>query len=289
LLIIDIPTIGDNRNGYRQLFSIWRQVTEHPADVLFRFRRCRVLHQNGVAFIGGLAKEVERNRRNVFFDWESMNPVLSGFVQRNGFGPAFGFPGVAGTCIPFRQHASTDPNGVIKYLQEQWLGHGWVSLSAALREAIVARVWELYTNAFEHSESSIGTFSCGEYYEHRRLLKLTIVDFGVGIPEKVRAFARLKGIPADVALRWAFTRGKTTKKEGTVGGLGLDLVKEFIRLNRGALQIFSGDGRAVVTGTSETYYVEEEHFFGTLVNITFRCDDRHYFFASEKPSDAALF
>ncbi|MCB2264313.1 MAG: hypothetical protein LGR52_15440 [Candidatus Thiosymbion ectosymbiont of Robbea hypermnestra] len=74
---------------------------------------------------------------------------------------------------------------------------------------------------------------------------LSVVDFGQGIPAKIRGFfqryigkdlvARLTGASC---LRWAFQAGNTTKV-GEPGGSGLDLLKEFIRLNQGKLEIYS--------------------------------------------------
>jgi hypothetical protein len=83
------------------------------------------------------------------------------------------------------------------YLKTKWLGCGWIHVSPSLQDAIVGRVWEIYANAFEHAQSSIGVFSCGQHYPKMKELKLTVVDFGVGIPSNVRLFMRNTNISAD--------------------------------------------------------------------------------------------
>ncbi|MBS9383808.1 MAG: hypothetical protein HEQ24_06035 [Dolichospermum sp. BR01] len=51
---------------------------------------------------------------------------------------------------------------------KDWLGKGWINISPRLQDAIPAvsvaiagKVVEIYFNAFEHSNSPIGVFSCG--------------------------------------------------------------------------------------------------------------------------------
>jgi signal transduction histidine kinase len=113
------------------------------------------------------------------------------------------------------------------------------------------------------------------------MLKLTVVDFGVGIPSNVRLFRRTPNIAAASAIRWAFQRGTTTKPNGTGRGLGLDLLKEFVQLNQGRLEVFSHDGYALIGEGQERYETRQSYFEGTLVNITLRCDERHYRLADE--------
>ncbi len=62
---------------------------------------------------------------------------------------------------------------------------------------------EIYANAFEHGRTDIGVFSCGQHYPKLGELKLTVIDFGVGIPRNVRDFLKNSNLPADEALKWA--------------------------------------------------------------------------------------
>jgi anti-sigma regulatory factor (Ser/Thr protein kinase) len=285
---VHIPTIIDNKSNFQRLFLLQRLVQSHPGDVVFDFSRCKLLRQNGVAFLGGMARNVQAQQRQAIFDWSTIkSDELRESLKENGFSQAFGFldrrPGVS-NHIPYREHGPAESNEIVRYLQQQWLGRGWVNLSNQLRDAIVGRMWELYTNAFEHSKQN-RTFSCGQYYANRQRLKLTIVDFGTGIPQQVRAFFKRPEIRGDSALEWACHVGTTTSPNGAGRGLGLDLVREFVRLNEGALQIFSGDGYAVATKDSQRYDVLEVPFSGTLINITFRCDERYYFLTEESTGE----
>ena len=77
---------------------------------------------------------------------------------------------------------------MMDYLKVKWLRQGWVHVVNYCKAAIAGSVWEIYTNAFEHAQSPIGVFSCGQHYPRRKELQLTVADFGVGIPSTVRLF-----------------------------------------------------------------------------------------------------
>lgn len=154
-----------------------------------------------------------------------------------------------------------------------------------LKDEIVGRVWEIYANAFEHGQSPIGIFSCGQHYPDHYELKLTVVDFGVGIPSNVRMFfkhdPRSQSLSAASCLKWAFQRGTTTKPNGTSRGMGLDLLKEFVKLNKGKIEIFSHEGYAIIDSKREEFLNRSTFFEGTLINITFIRDESYYHLASE--------
>jgi signal transduction histidine kinase len=95
-------------------------------------------------------------------------------------------------------------------------------------------------------------------------------------------------ITADSAMKWAFQRGTTTRPGGAGGGLGLDLLKELVKANKGRLDIFSHEGHAAIIGDVEFYDTRSVFFEGTLVTISLRCDANYYMLASEVP-DQKLF
>ena len=117
-----------------------------------------------------------------------------------------------------------------------------------------------------------------------------MVDFGVGIPSNVRLhFLNTQGSaahhsPAHACMEWAFQLGTSTKIGGR--GVGLDLLASFVRMNDGRMDIFSHDGHALVTKDGVEFSILPVYFEGTLVNISFRCDERYYFLKSETPPAA---
>lgn len=287
-MIIYVPRINDGPKDFAKLFNIWTQVNDYEQHVRFDFSRCGFLRPNAVAFLGGLARLVESRNGTVVFDWDSaVNPAVHANLCQNGFAETFGSPfsGWTGNSIPYREDRSKDMNGIMDYLAYNWIGRGWVHVSNRLRDAISERMWEIYDNAFEHSGTEIGVFSCGQYFPHNDTLLLSVVDYGQGIPAKIRTFVgsdpRAQDLPASACLRWAFTRGKSTSTGSVARGLGLDLLKEFVRVNQGTLEVYSNEGYAIIDKDGEAFENRDISFEGTVVHITLRCDEKLYRFKDE--------
>lgn len=281
-----IPTINDGPEDYVLLFDIWNEVKRYN-NITFQFSNCKFLRPNAVAFLGGLARLIENRNGKVLFDWTTLTEEwLFTNLCQNGFAKAFGHisPSWEGNSIPYREDRNRNPNGIMDYLEHYWIGKGWVHVSSLLSDAIVGKVWEIYNNSFEHSETNIGIYSCGQHFKHHNELTLSVVDFGIGIPVKVRKFLRTddrtKLLTSAGCLKWAFQQGNTTKIDEP-GGLGLDLLREFIYLNKGKLEIYSNDGYVIIDRDGEKYINTGIPFEGTVVNITLRCNEEHYCFKNE--------
>ncbi|XCN73516.1 MAG: ATP-binding protein [Candidatus Electrothrix aestuarii] len=287
MIILNVPTVNDDNKDFDRLFSLWDQVNDDSLDVAFNFSHCHFLRQNAVAFIGGLARLIESRGGRVEFRWDTLQQKIFTNLAQNGFLCAFGNSSGpwCGNSIPFREDLFQDKNAVVDYLKTQWLGREWMSISDRLRDNIVGNVWEIYTNAFEHGSSAIGVFSCGQHYPWLHELKLTVVDFGEGIPATVRWHFRNSPSAQNLSdadcLRWAFRNGTTTKPDGIGRGVGLDLLRDFIQLNNGKLEIFSHNGYTLIDGSSDIVNNRASFFQGTLANITLKCDESFYHFSDE--------
>lgn len=284
-----VPKLGDRPSDLQWLFRTWRELQSTAADIEFDFSKCGFFGQNAVAFVGGAARLMQSRGVEVRFLEETMPLRVKINLQQNGFLHAFGHRrrGWRGNSIPFRQDLEEDPRGFVDYLEKQWLGRGWVDVSKGLRDAIVSRVGEAYTNVFQHSKSQIGLCSCGQHYPKIHQLKLTLVDFGVGIPSNVRLFlqrtknVRPEQLPTETCMEWAFERGTSTLPGGR--GLGLDLLTSFVQVNAGEMQIFSHEGHALANSNGVAFSQTSEYFEGTLVNILLRCDEKYYYLNTEEP------
>lgn len=287
--VIPIPTINDELYDFEKLFNIWKSIQGNGLDIVFDFSYCNFLRQNAVAFLGGVARLIKSNKGNVTFNISSMRYDVKKNLSINNFLKSFGLGGLNfhGNSVPYREDPmiNYNPNNIMSYLKDYWLRHEWVHLSEQLKNTICGRIWEVYYNAFEHSSSSIGVFSCGQYYPRHRELKLSIADFGVGIPRKVKEYINDNSLTDGKALEWAFKKGNTTADDKIGRGLGLDFIKEFIKVNNGDLKIFSNFGCAIINKNNEYFFRFKNGFNGTLVNITIKCDERHYCLASEIKKD----
>ena len=282
-----VPRINDNMWDFRALSRIWQQSQEAGA-VRFDFRNYDFLRQNAVAFLGGLIRLLQSRGVLVEIDAATMLPDVKKNLGRNGFLRTFlnddGWGD--GNTIPFREDLARSPADYANFLAERWLGRGWIGVTPALRDAIVERVAECYLNAFEHSRSGIGIFTCGQYYPNKQDLHLAMVDFGVGIPSNVRMFRSgqaAETLDATRCMQWAFQKGTSTRIcVGGSRGLGLDLLRSFVQAANGSLRILSHDGYGRIDGAGNPAFQTLEHYFeGTLVMIRLKCDATRNCLASE--------
>lgn len=284
-----VNTTEDLPHHIDRLFRVGQdieQLPEHSLDILVDFHYCDFLNHLGVAFLGGLACAIQARGGRLTFDWETLPKKIWTNLAQNGFLYSFGCQQYPwdGNSIPYRSDLGHDSTEIGDYLRDKWLGKGWVNISPGLQNVIAGQVSEIYLNAFEHSRSAVGIFSCGQHYPKAEMLHLTVVDFGIGIPTNVRAFLQNKPLLSADALKWAFQSGTTTKQDDAVSrGMGLNLLQTFVATNRGSLKIFSNDACASIDHTGIRYENGYTNFTGTLVDIAFRCDESYYCLASEAP------
>lgn len=191
-LHLEIPTLYSNLLDFRTLAALCRQIMEtSAAEIVVKFDQCIFFKANAVACISAALDYARHHGKTVVVDFSSMpEPVYRAcsnykFVQH--FGGPFGSRFVNTIELHKFQLADKD---LIDYLFTQVPGHQFFpQISPALRRALCLRFVEIYINAFVHSQSPVGAFSCGQGYPSGIFpFQLTVVDLGIGIPANVREF-----------------------------------------------------------------------------------------------------
>ena len=287
--ILYLHDIHDSLPCYNRLFVDWDEIAQIPAhslDLEIDFTYCHFLAHNGVAFLGALLRAIEARGGQFKPKWDTIRPNIYKNLAQNGFLHDFNCDKLPwdGNSIPYRSDGYHEPSAIGDYLRYKWLGKGWVNVSEGVRDGIVGRVEEIYLNAFEHSQSAIGVFSCGQHYPKARQLQLTVVDFGLGIPANIRSLPQNSALTSAEALKWAFLDGNSTKQDDVCRGTGLGLLQDFVIKNHGNLIIFSNDGYVEIDDNGVRYENKCTNFSGTLVNIALCCDESYYCLASEVSS-----
>ncbi|MEW6036682.1 MAG: ATP-binding protein [Pseudomonadota bacterium] len=286
-LTIIVPRLNDGPTDFLWMGKTWHEIKSAGgcSEIWFDFSRCDFLQPNAVVFLGGLARMIPRWGGEAQFLETTIREEVRINLLQNGFAHAMGaeVPPWQGNSIPYREYPCQDEDVIVQDLRQNWLGRGWISLSEALASEILGQMWEIFGNAFEHSETPIGVHSCGQYFRRRHVLTLSVGDFGVGIPTKVRRFLHLPQLSGADAMRWAFQRGTSTSERPTRGprGVGLDLLKELVCKTNGAMVVYSHDGHARIDRHGEKYENFAPFFEGTLVHIRLSCDNRHYMLSTE--------
>lgn len=204
-----------------------------------------------------------------------LRPGVETILEKNRFLVGFGFPEKSdthGTTIPYRRFSATDNRYFADYLNRHLRGKGLPIMSAALSKHFRDSVLEIFVNAAMHSESKLGIFACGQYFPQQDRLDFCVADAGVGIRRKIHKELGLK-LNSDKAIEWALQEGNTTKTGNVPGGLGLNLIREFIAMNKGRIQIVSDRGYWEMKPEGETLTRIDTPFPGTVINIEINTAD----------------
>lgn len=191
-----------------------------------------------------------------------------------------------GTTIPYRRFKPEDARYFAAYLNKHLVGKGIPKMSEGLGRRFKDSIFEIFMNCAMHSETKLGIFACGQFFPTQHRLDFCIADAGIGIRRKIRKELN-HAMNSDKAILWALEEGHTTRKGDVPGGLGLKLLREFVAMNGGRIQIVSDRGYWECNGGKETVTRFEHPFPGTVVNLEINtADTQSYCLSSEKQTES---
>ena len=162
-------------------------------------------------------------------------------------------------------------------------------MSPGLLKKFRESIFEILSNAVIHSKTELGIFSCGQFFPKYHRLDFSIADLGIGIRNNVKQNANLD-LTAEKAIQWALEGNNTTKKGSIPGGLGLKLLCEFIKMNKGRIQIVSDKGYWELSNNGQ---IQTQSFLnpfpGTVVNIEINTADTNSYCLSSEISPEDVF
>ena len=271
--IVSVPVLNDLDHDVQKLGEVIAQVRSAKSPVL-DFKECSFVRPAAVATLGALVQERACLGQEIYCRMGSFQPDVKKVMQQNGFASLFqgDWAMSQGFALPFQRF---QPGAVIgdvaEYLADHWLPIAEVP--AGQVDDLVSNMCEIVMNGLEHSGCIAGVAACGQYYPNKRVLRLAFVDLGVGIPSNVR------NLRPDVAedkldgglIQWAFGEGNSTSSGVGPRGGGLDALRLFTSIRRGALRIHSGGGFAKVEAVRDHFGRMNGHFPGTIVNVVVPC------------------
>jgi hypothetical protein len=83
--------------------------------------------------------------------------------------------------------------------------------------------------------------------------------------------------------------GTNTTKKTVSGGLGLKILREFISLNKGKIQVISNDGFWQFSGGNIFKKLFTGEFPGTAINLCINTDDQTHYSLSSELKDEDIF
>ncbi|WP_313281286.1 histidine kinase [Delftia tsuruhatensis] len=213
------------------------------------------------------------------------NPTLGNkYLDDSGFffeflgESSFKNSGARLTTIPFRYFGKED---YMEYLYSRltpWIAES-VKLHPDTVETIRTCLEEIFHNVEYHSGVGKG-FTLSQFYPQKKIIKIAISDYGIGIPNQVRT---LRPELNDFrAILKACEEGFTTKTNVKNRGAGLALlIKYVVNRNGGSVELRSGLGHVLATNAHNGPYLtgtnQKWQYPGTIVQVSLRTDTLEQF------------
>jgi hypothetical protein len=287
-MTIFLHEIRSDYEGFSRLISLASQTAGcFLDDVEIDMRHVTWFDANMCAPLGAILYKIGRELNTVRLTNVPAN--VETILSKNGFLCNYGWPrrpDTYGSTIEYKRFEPKDDRYFADYVEKQLVGKGIPEMSPGLVKKFRESIHEIFSNAVIHSQTKLGIFSCGQYFPKKHRLDFSVADLGIGIRRNLHDRLGLD-LPAEQAINWAL-EGKNTTKAGPIpGGLGLKLLREFIELNEGRIQVVSDKGYWESSRGEITAGVFPEPFPGTVVNIEINtADTRSYCLVSEiSPED----
>ena len=277
--------IKSDFQGYNYLCDLYNQsLRYHNQTIIFDFSQIDFMEANLCALIGALFEKLESNRNTIGL--ENIPHKLSNILRKNSFLVNYGYSELVDgydTSLKYQRLNPKDDALFYDYIKQLFAKPEFPSLSNQLGNEIAKNIFELYENARTHGRCDY-IHVCGQFFPRnpKKPLHFTIVDRGITIKENVSSFLK-REISASEAIQWAMVSGNTTKRE--VGGLGLGIISEFIKLNKGKIHIVSSDGYYEFSNGQVITKWLMAPFGGTLINLSFNLNDKQHYRLKEESLD----
>lgn len=290
--------IYSNFNGYCRIIDLLNPFLNsvERCDVVFNFSQLKWFDANLLPIIG-VCIENKKFSHNLKYVSNSLSDNLATVWGKNGFGRYFKINHIEDTYNSTIAYSIFKPDEGKKfgaYVDECLLSNPKLpDMSPGLRKQISLNIQEIFGNAPMHGNCE-EILSCGQHYPAKEKLLFTIVNLGFTIQENVVEFfvRYLKQKPPEHTISWAVIEDNSTKPmvNGKSGGKGLAYLHEFIRKNRGRLQICSGNEYWESKPSGISINTLTSNFPGTIVTIEINLKDKNsYILKSELEELANLF
>lgn len=277
-------TLISDEDGYNYFTKLLGD-TQYKQAYILNFKNVTFIEANLCAVLGAII--VTNKEKGASFEYVNItNSFLIRSIKNNGFlelmeGTRTNY--ISSTCIPFRTFDMKNEMEVEKYMYQYILHSRHVpTMSDGAKKKIFRSIFEIYQNSVIHSGAD-KIFVCGQYFPGKGKMALTMVEIGRTFKFNVTSHKpEYSNYTGAECINWAVKSGNTTKSLNETGGLGLDLIRTFLKLNEGKLQIRSADGYWEETKSVNFAHSCTNSFSGSIVNIEFNLRDKQSYITPEE-------
>ncbi|MGN6440199.1 MAG: hypothetical protein ACTHMM_26975 [Agriterribacter sp.] len=280
-----------DQDGYEFLSSISIQTWNFSSrTIIFDFKQNNTFKGHLCSPLGALIADLAKRKNIIHF--MNMPPELTALFNRKKFQPPYPSEGHIGIAsdIEFQKFSLNDTGVFLKYVNDRLLSfQDFPNISLELKKKILKSLWEIYNNAHLHGRCDY-VYSCGNYEKDSMRLFFTISDMGITIRKNVNNyFSSGSNISGKDAISWAVQSGNTTRNGNIPGGLGLGLIRDFLFLNQGSLQIISSNGFWQEKNGIIFAAGFKNRFLGTIVTLEFNLNDKKSYVLSSEINPKNVF
>ena len=288
---ISLPPIRHDQTGFEALVCLYARAKDCLFDdVEIDMAATTWFDADMCAAFGALLYRLGHNLNAIYL--ANICAGVEKILAKNGFLSSYGrekLPDTWGTTIPYRRFDVKDDRYFAGYIEAELVHRPEMpDMSTGLLKKFRESVFEIFNNAVIHSRTQLGIFSCGQYFHKREQIDFSVTDLGIGIRQNVKDNVGLD-LAAEKAIIWA-TQGRNTTRRGPIpGGMGLKLLREFIELNGGRIQIVSDMGYWKQEKDHMSTARLSHPFPGTVVSIEINTSDTRSYVLTAELSASDIF
>jgi len=286
-----LKDVRHDQTGFEQLVRLHQTVNEYFLEAIeIDMSNTSWFDADMSSPLGGILYSLGSSPNSIVLT--NFQDGVERILSKNGFLSSYGrnkIPDTWGTTIPYQRFDVEDDRYFGSYIEKEFVQRPEMPrMSEGLLKKFRESIFEIFSNAVLHSKTSLGIFSCGQYFPKKDRLDFSVTDLGIGMRQNIKDSLHLDLDPEE-AVEWACQGSNTTKRGPIPGGLGLKLLREFIGHNGGSIQIVSDAGYwRFKDGQSEKHRLAAS-FPGTVVTIEINTADSKSYVLSSELSDKDIF
>lgn len=272
---IHLPThIDTSYQGVERIIRLYHDSKNVDSEyILFDFASVTHIDANMSALLGGIIEQLKNEGKNLQYNIEKKYRADK-TLRKNGFYNIYCGEKLDEdkfeTILDYKHFKNHDDKAFSYYVNEFFkpTTNGFQNFSYELLKMIRRMLNEVSLNTHQHAESSCGFITCGQLFPRQETFKFSMVDTGIGFAEHIYKNRNLH-FSGEKAIKWALTGDNTARpiECGIPGGLGLKMIKKFIKENHGEMYIISHSGYYELIRGTERYQNMHLPFPGTAVSL----------------------
>lgn len=269
-MTIDIAVPQQVKNDFMGLSFLneilFKMEYDNHSGIVLDFKKTRWFEANLTSVLGTVINKSRNLERS--FKIKNINDSILNVFEKNGFLEYYNLGNardVYQSSIKYEIFNVNDADLFARYVSTEVIPRIRMTLEKPVEKSFSSSLNEVFVNVGLHAKSD-KVYTCGQYYHKHKMVAFTIVDLGNTIPQNIRNKYSYNLTDKEL-INWSTVYGNTTRKDDSVGGIGLSIIDRFLEENNGVFQIVSGDGFWEKDAGKLSVYDMNYHFPGTIVNI----------------------